>query len=437
MAEQMKPSGIDWIGDIPKSWKVKPIAYMTKSRSGGTPDRNNLLYWENGTIPWMSSGEVNKVNIYDTDEKITTLAVHHSSAKIISKNAVMVALNGQGKTKGMSAILRIDSACNQSLCAFSCNAGILYYEYLFWCFQTMYTYLRQMSGDDVRDGLAASYVKKQKIPVPKYEEQQAIADFLDKECAQIDSIAADLEKQIDLLQQYKKSLITETVTKGLDKSVSMKDSGIEWIGKIPEHWQKTRIKFEASIIGSGTTPDSGNSMYYDNGEHSWIQSGDLYGKDYIYETEKQLTNLAILECHALNWYTKDFVVVAMYGASVGNVAISKIDSFTNQACCVIKLNEKNDNRYLFYFLKAAQEEMLLKAFGGTQPNISQIIIKNLNFLNVPLLEQIEIADFLDSKCDMINEMLKSKKDQYDILIKHKKSLIYEYVTGKKRVKEVQ
>ena len=437
MAEQMKPSGIDWIGDISKSWKVKPIAYMTKSRSGGTPDRNNLLYWENGTIPWMSSGEVNKVNIYDTDEKITTLAVHHSSAKIISKNAVMVALNGQGKTKGMSAILRIDSACNQSLCAFSCNAGILYYEYLFWCFQTMYTYLRQMSGDDVRDGLAASYVKKQKIPVPKYEEQQAIADFLDKECAQIDSIAADLEKQIELLQQYKKSLITETVTKGLDKSVSMKDSGIEWIGKIPEHWQKTRIKFEASIIGSGTTPDSGNSMYYDNGEHSWIQSGDLYGKDYIYETEKQLTNLAILECHALNWYTKDFVVVAMYGASVGNVAISKIDSFTNQACCVIKLNEKNDNRYLFYFLKAAQEEMLLKAFGGTQPNISQIIIKNLNFLNVPLLEQIEIADFLDSKCDMINEMLKSKKDQYDILIKHKKSLIYEYVTGKKRVKEVQ
>ena len=437
MAEQMKPSGIDWIGDIPKSWKVKPIAYMTKSRSGGTPDRNNLLYWENGTIPWMSSGEVNKVNIYDTDEKITTLAVHHSSAKIISKNAVMVALNGQGKTKGMSAILRIDSACNQSLCAFSCNAGILYYEYLFWCFQTMYTYLRQMSGDDVRDGLAASYVKKQKIPVPKYEEQQAIADFLDKECAQVDSIAADLEKQIELLQQYKKSLITETVTKGLDKSVSMKDSGIEWIGKIPEHWQKTRIKFEASIIGSGTTPDSGNSMYYDNGEHSWIQSGDLYGKDYIYETEKQLTNLAILECHALNWYTKDFVVVAMYGASVGNVAISKIDSFTNQACCVIKLNEKNDNRYLFYFLKAAQEEMLLKAFGGTQPNISQIIIKNLNFLNVPLLEQIEIADFLDSKCDMINEMLKSKKDQYDILIKHKKSLIYEYVTGKKRVKEVQ
>ena len=100
-----------------------------------------------------------------------------------------------------------------------------------------------MSGDDVRDGLAASYVKKQNVPVPKYEEQRAIADFLDKECAQIDSIAADLEKQIALLQQYKKSLITETVTKGLDKSVPMKDSGVEWIGKIPAHWDLKRLKF--------------------------------------------------------------------------------------------------------------------------------------------------------------------------------------------------
>ena len=116
----MKPSGIAWIGDIPESWEIKQIAYMSDSRSGGTPDRNDMRYWEDGTIPWMSSGEVNKVNVYETDEKITQLAIHNSSAKIIKNNSVMVALNGQGKTKGMSAILRIDSACNQSLCAFTC-----------------------------------------------------------------------------------------------------------------------------------------------------------------------------------------------------------------------------------------------------------------------------------------------------------------------------
>ena len=434
----MKSSGIDWIGNIPLDWNAKKVKYVISDIKDGT----------HGTFDRVESGELllSAKNVFDDGIRI---GENESEISILDYKSIIS--NGFPKrndvllccvgTIGRCCVYEYDqSIAFQRSVAFLRPLQQTNARYLKYALQSDSTLIQEqfLINKSAQDGLYMGSVRELIIPYPNSKsEQQAIADFLDKECAQIDSITADLEKQIELLQQYKKSLITETVTKGLDKSVPMKDSGVEWIGKIPEHWQKTRIKFEASIIGSGTTPDSGNSMYYDNGEHSWIQSGDLYGKDYIYETEKQLTNLAILECHALNWYTKDFVVVAMYGASVGNVAISKIDSFTNQACCVIKLNEKNDNRYLFYFLKAAQEEMLLKAFGGTQPNISQIIIKNLNFLNVPLLEQIEIADFLDSKCDMINEMLKSKKDQYDILIKHKKSLIYEYVTGKKRVKEVQ
>ncbi len=424
MAEQMKPSGIDWIGDIPDEWDITKVRFVTKLRSEqgfyNSDDKyiglENISSYTGEYISTESEYDAGIYDLYKTGDLLFSKLRPYLAKALIADDC--------GFCTGELAVIK------------EYNGDI---RYLFY-YMLSDGFLKMVDASTYGAKMPRAswdYIKNLQIPVIGKAEQQAIADFLDKECGQIDSIAADLEKQIALLQQYKKSLITETVTKGLDKSVPMKDSGVEWIGKIPEHWQKTRIKFEASIIGSGTTPDSGNSMYYDNGEHSWIQSGDLYGNDYIYETEKQLTNLAILECHALNWYIKDFVVVAMYGASVGNVAISKIDSFTNQACCVIKLNEKNDNRYLFYFLKAAQEEMLLKAFGGTQPNISQVIIKNLNFLNVPLLEQIEIANFLDSKCDMINEMLKSKKDQYDVLIKHKKSLIYEYVTGKKRVKEVQ
>ena len=432
----MKPSGIDWIGDIPESWDVVRIKDIGTYRNGLTYAPEDITEDDNGTLVLRSSNIQNGKISYD-DNVYVKCSV--SPELMVKKGDIIIcSRNGSRELIGKNAIIE-----NSGL---PCSFGAFMMVYRCSCPRYMYYilnsevfsyYLGTFLTSTINLLTGNNFGNMKIVFCKDHNEQKKIVDFLDKECAQIDSIAADLEKQIALLQQYKKSLITETVTKGLDKSAPMKDSGVEWIGKIPEHWQKTRIKFEASIIGSGTTPDSGNSMYYDNGEHSWIQSGDLYGKDYIYETEKQLTNLAILECHALNWYTKDFVVVAMYGASVGNVAISKIDSFTNQACCVIKLNEKNDNRYLFYFLKAAQEEMLLKAFGGTQPNISQIIIKNLNFLNVPLLEQIEIADFLDSKCDMINEMLKSKKDQYDILIKHKKSLIYEYVTGKKRVKEVQ
>ena len=419
MAEQMKPSGIDWIGDIPKSWKVKPIAYMTKSRSGGTPDRNNLLYWENGTIPWMSSGEVNKVNIYDTDEKITTLAVHHSSAKIISKNAVMVALNGQGKTKGMSAILRIDSACNQSLCAFSCNAGILYYEYLFWCFQTMYTYLRQMSGDDVRDGLAASYVKKQKIPVPKYEEQQAIADFLDKECAQIDSIAADLEKQIELLQQYKKSLITETVTKGLNKSVPMKDSGIDWIGKIPNHYEIIPLKYLFSLYAGGDVDEFDFSDEQNEKQKYPIYSNSLENKGLFGYTSKY------------RFSGKTFTVTGR--GDIGK-AIPRFESYypiVRLLACIPKSNANNE--YYSFCVNCA--DVL-----GDQTAMSQLTTQKLGAIKVPmppLKEQKQIVEFLNQKCLILDQTISIKENQLNKLEQHKKSLIYEYVTGKKRVKEVQ
>lgn len=412
MAEQMKPSGIDWIGDIPESWKVKSIAYMTKSRSGGTPDRNNLLYWENGTIPWMSSGEVNKVNIYDTDEKITTLAVHHSSAKIISKNAVMVALNGQGKTKGMSAILRIDSACNQSLCAFSCNAGILYYEYLFWCFQTMYTYLRQMSGDDVRDGLAASYVKKQKIPVPKYEEQQAIADFLNKECAQIDGIAADLEKQISLLQQYKKSLITETVTKGLDKSVPMKDSGVEWIGEIPTHWDKKRMKYFLSVSsGEAITSDQ-----LEDGEYP------------VYGGGKQMGYFNKANVH------KNQILIGRVGANCGCVTITHTPSWATDNALVVQT--LCYFKYIYYILISADLNRLNEA--NAQPLITGAKVGNCVVpFTANYTEQKQIAQYLDERCEKIEGLIIGKQKQLETIIQHKKSLIYEYVTGKKRVKEVQ
>ena len=429
-----------WEEENKHTFKKKKLKYIVSTPITDGPHETPELLDEG--IPFLSAESV-KNGILDFNYKrgYISLSDHKLFCKKVRPQKNDIFIVKSGATTGNCGIVTTDEEFSiwSPLALIRCDNISVLQKFIYY-YSLCYSFTHQVEQSwsyGTQQNIGMGVLGNLYVTLPSSKEQQSIVDCLDKECARIDSIAADLENQIELLQQYKKSLITETVTKGLDKSMPMKDSGVEWIGKIPDHWQKTRIKFEASIIGSGTTPDSGNSMYYDNGEHSWIQSGDLYGKDYIYETEKQLTNLAILECRALNWYTKDFVVVAMYGASVGNVAISKIDSFTNQACCVIKLNEENDNRYLFYFLKAAQEEMLLKAFGGTQPNISQVIIRNLNFLNVPLLEQIEIADFLDSKCNMIDEMLQSKKEQYDILIKHKKSLIYEYVTGKKRVKEVQ
>lgn len=211
------------------------------------------------------------------------------------------------------------------------------------------------------------------------------------------------------------------------EEIKMKDSGIKWIGKIPEDWDIKKIKYCCDTIGSGTTPDSANLEYYENGIYNWIQSGDLYQTEYIEKTEKKITQKAVKDSMSLKLYKKDFLVIAMYGASVGNVAISKINGYVNQACCA--LNSKNNNiKYIFYNIKAANKYLIDMAFGGTQPNISQIIIKNIPIVLPSRKEQDKIVNFLDKKCADIDEIISKTEKQIEILEQYKKSLITETVT---------
>lgn len=207
----------------------------------------------------------------------------------------------------------------------------------------------------------------------------------------------------------------------------MKDSGIDWIGTIPRNWIVSKIKYVIEYISSGTTPSSTKLDYYD-GNYNWIQSGDLYNKEEIYETEKTVTSKALFEISSLHIFKKDFIVVAMYGASIGNVAISKIDACTNQACCVLKNNNKYLLKFLYYILKANYNIMIKKSIGGTQPNISQILIKNLNVLLPSLKEQKLISDYLDNKCSEINKLKEDITKQINILKEYKQSVITEAVT---------
>ena len=212
----------------------------------------------------------------------------------------------------------------------------------------------------------------------------------------------------------------------------MKDSGIEWIGEIPKDWKCCKVKYSTSFVGSGTTPTSSNQDFYD-GDINWIQSGDLYKTVVVDTVEKKLTEKALKSFSALHIYQAPFIIMAMYGASVGNTAFSKIDACCNQACCCIKNNESFNLKFMFYWLDFAQIDFLGRAIGGTQPNISQDKIKNQYIVKPSLEEQQQIADYLDSKCSEIDAIIADKKRQLDILADYKKSLIYEYVTGKKEV----
>ena len=209
---QMKDSGIEWIGEIPEHWEVKKLSYIAKTISGGTPSRDKIEYWKNGTIPWMSSGEINNEFISNTKEFITALGMQNSNAKILPKHTVMMALNGQGKTKGKTAILEIETTCNQSLVGFVCDDREVEYKFLFYVFKTIYKYIRSLVGDESREGLSVSFLRQQRIAVPSISEQQKIIQYLDSITYNIEDIIRDVDLQIEKLKEYRQAIISEAVT---------------------------------------------------------------------------------------------------------------------------------------------------------------------------------------------------------------------------------
>lgn len=206
-----------------------------------------------------------------------------------------------------------------------------------------------------------------------------------------------------------------------------KDSGINWIGDIPNDWDVKRIKYAVVEMGSGTTPSSDNSHFY-GGDIPWIQSGDLYNTSLITKTSKTVTEQAFQSCSALKIFHKPYIVIAMYGASVGNVSMSLIDACTNQACCVIKPNANNNLAYLKYWLEICKTDFINKSVGGGQPNISQDKIREQAYICPSLEEQQIIVEYLDSKTASIDSAIQAQKDIVEKLKEYRQAVITEAVT---------
>lgn len=208
----------------------------------------------------------------------------------------------------------------------------------------------------------------------------------------------------------------------------MKDSCVSWIGTVPSDWIRKKVKNAVSLIGSGTTPASSCLQYYESEDVNWIQSGDIYGIDTIIKTNTMISNAAVRSLSALHVYNPDFIVVAMYGGSVGNIAISKIEACVNQACCCIRTDNQNDLKFMYYWIYMCKSVFLRVSEGGGQPNISQAKIRNQYYMQPPLAEQRRIADFLDTKCAEIDALTADIQTQIDTLEQYKRSVITEAVT---------
>ena len=208
---KLKESGIEWLGDIPEHWDAVSLKWVSNIYSGGTPSKNKPEYWTNGTIPWLNSGTVNQWDITEASEYITEEALSNSSAKWIPEKAILMALAGQGKTKGMVAQVQFKCTCNQSMGVIIPNNKIDNRFLLYWL-KRNYQNIRNLGGGDKRDGINLEMIGGIPIPFFSVSEQAEIVVHIEKESARIDAKIAKAEKYINLLTEYRTALISEVVT---------------------------------------------------------------------------------------------------------------------------------------------------------------------------------------------------------------------------------
>ena len=205
-----------------------------------------------------------------------------------------------------------------------------------------------------------------------------------------------------------------------------KDSGVEWLGEVPRDWELRKICHVFSRIGSGTTPASGNSNYYD-GEIPWVQTGDL-NDGILKSTKKKVTEKALKDLSVLRMYSKGSLIIALYGATIGKLSILGMDAVTNQACCIMDEPIAANTKYVFYLFTGIKRNLLSMAYGGGQPNISQDLIRSLRLPFPEEVEQTLIANFLDQKTAQIDEAIAIKEQQIALLKERKQIIIQKAVT---------
>ena len=383
------------------------------------------------------SAEAVKDGILDFNYKrgYISLKDHERFKKKISPKKDDIFIVKSGATTGNVGIVNTDDIFDiwSPLALIRCNKTLAIQKYIyFYLLSTLFKAQVEFNWSfGTQQNIGMGVIERIKVILPPVSEQQKIADFLDKKTAQLDKVKALLEEQIQKFKDYRASLIYKTVTKGLDQTVPMKDSGIDWIGQVPEGWGVKAIKYIFDEIGSGSTPKSDNEIFYD-GDINWIQSGDLYQTDTVTSVSKSISYQGFKSTSALKIYQQPFVALAMYGASVGNVAVSYIDACVNQAV-VAMLGSSEKVSFGKYAIEASKSNLIFSAQGGTQPNISQNLIKNWSIPQPKNEEQEQVVDFLDKKTVQIDKLIQIKNEQIKNINKQRQTLIYDYVTGKRRV----
>jgi type I restriction enzyme S subunit len=419
----MKDSGVEWLNKIPSTWDIKKLKLMVSNKVEKLDKVDNHIDLENI--------ESDTGRIIDSDAKII--------GDLPEENPQGISFN-----KGNILFGKLRPYLNKFY--FCTDSGTCSSEFLVLCSEglnTKYFYGLVQTPAFVKYCIACSYgvkmprttwkyVREFQVPVPSKDEQNFIGETIFKINDSINNFKSIKTKQIGFLKEYEKSLIHQVVTKGLDPKAKMKDSGIEWIGKIPQGWEKTKIKNVLSDIVCGGTPKTTNDSYwsYDTGT-GWVNIADMTAQEIITKTSRLLTDEGIAS-KGLVILPAGTLIYSIF-ATLGKTSVLGIPAATNQAIVGLIPNYRINQRYLRYLMTVFEKNVLSISDPNTQENLNITKVKNIEICLPTKTEQERIVKRLDPETSKIHRAVNNIETEITKLEEYRKSLIYEIVTGKVKV----
>lgn len=398
---EMKDSGVEWIGKIPTDWMNIRLKYVCELKTGGTPSGKTGIDFI-GDHKWFTPVDFNDTfHIRESKQYISDETLRQNGYSLFPANSILlVCIASVGKI----GIIDEPSYSNQQITALKPKNNILPL-YLLYGVTAGRFQIQFDAASNVVPIVNTQYLKSFSLPFPDINVQKKIASHLEIKCAEIDALTHDIQSQIDTMQQYKQSVITEAVTKGLDPDVEMKDSGVEWIGMIPKEWELKKAKY-CVIISNGSDPHyEGNIPVYGSGAESFKTCGE--------------------------YKEGPAVLIGRKGATLHIPHYIKGRYWNVDTAFDVKALNNFLLRYYYYLAISFDYKYYISQ--TTLPSMTQGNYYNMRIPCPGLDEQQKIVAYLDTKCTEIDEIIAEKNKQLDILADYKKSLIYEYVTGKKEV----
>ncbi|MFG0381812.1 restriction endonuclease subunit S [Pseudomonas sp. zbq_18] len=427
-----RDSGVDWLGEVPLGWRVGNLKHaLIELVSGGTPESNNSAYWSDGDgIPWVAISDMTRGPIVDcTAKSLTAAGLKSKGLRVIPAGGLLYSIYA---SIGKVAVLGLNAATNQAILGLLLDGKVAEQSFVKWWLVSLESWVKTMASSNTQDNLNAEKVRNLPLVFPTLLEQTQIAHFLDHETARIDALIEEQQRLIELLKEKRQAVISHAITKGLNPAVPMKDSGVEWLGEVPAHWDVVALKRIVEVKdGTHATPS-----YVDPSPDAFplITSKDFIGTNIDFDNCKYISSEDHSEVMRRSDTQNGDVLMSMIGGNIGKALIvetSREFSIKNVALFKSAGSSKKAKQIL-YFLESRlfEQQTELISRGGAQGFLGLGDIRSLVIPKPPEGELSEILRFLAVQVPKLDSLIEVAGEAIRFMNERRSALISAAVTGK-------